>query len=373
MAEKVDFLLASLRGQPPPEAPEAAFGPSAAPSEDALAPMRSKIEELERRLQEMASPPAPAEGEEAPPEPPKPPTELALFLHTRVELLEKRLELAQQEALRSSLILREREDAQRKAQSEVEDLFRSIREQERSARFDRRLREEHSAVRGKVEELEARLAMAQLRMIPASEVLAFLEKEEGLAQLKERLKEQLSRIENAAPSEAPCPQGPGEAEERPGHAGPPPVSAGPGPARTFQPLEIPGLSIVIGRMADLERRLDDSEKARERERQGRLLWENNILHALREAPERWKRAGGPELLVEAALESLVESLKKRDEIDREMTRTLETLRQEPPGSGQEPILRARLAELRKGMEDLQPEFEKKLAVVNAWLEKNKTR
>ncbi|MEK9144319.1 MAG: hypothetical protein AAB339_01770, partial [Elusimicrobiota bacterium] len=153
----------------------------------------------------------------------------------------------------------------------------------------------------------------------------------------------------------------------------PTAGAGPGPARSFPSLEIPGLSIVIGRMADLERRLDDSEKARERERQGRLLWENNILHALREAPERWKRAGGPELLVEASLESLVESLKKRDELDLEMTRTLEALRAEPPGSDQEPLLRAKLAQLRKAMEDLQPEFDKKLAVVNAWLEKNKTR
>ncbi|MEK7656635.1 MAG: hypothetical protein AAB412_02675, partial [Elusimicrobiota bacterium] len=227
MAEKVDFLLASLRGQPPPEAPpeEGDFTSAAAPSEDALAPMRAKIEELERKLAEAASPPAPAEGEEAAPQPPQAPTELALFLHTRVELLEKRLELAQQEALRANLILREREDAQRKAQTEVEDLFRGIREQERAARFDRRLREDHSTVRGKVEELEARLAMAQLRMIPASEVLAFLEKEEGLERLKERLKEQLSRIENAAPLEAPVP----EAEERPGHARPPPGSPGPGP------------------------------------------------------------------------------------------------------------------------------------------------
>ena len=235
MAEKVDFLLASLRGQPPPEAPpeEGDFTSAAAPSEDALAPMRAKIEELERKLAEAASPPAPAEGEEAAPQPPQAPTELALFLHTRVELLEKRLELAQQEALRANLILREREDAQRKAQTEVEDLFRGIREQERAARFDRRLREDHSTVRGKVEELEARLAMAQLRMIPASEVLAFLEKEEGLERLKERLKEQLSRIENAAPLEAPVP----EAEERPGPARPPPGTTGPGPARTVAPWE----------------------------------------------------------------------------------------------------------------------------------------
>lgn len=372
MAEKVDFLLAALRGQPPPEAPPPEAGAVPSVSEDALAPMRSRIEELERRLQELASPPAPAEGEEPPPEPPKPPTELALFLHTRVELLEKRLELAQQESLRANLILREREEAQRKAQAEVEDLFKSIREAERAARFDRRLREEHSTVRGKVEELEARLAMAQARMLPAEEVLRFLETEEGLERLKERLKEQLSRIENAAPSEAPAPQG-SEAEERPGHAGPPPVSTGPGQARTFAPLEIPGLSIVIGRMADLERRLEDAEKGRESERQARLRWENDILHALRESPERWRRAGGPELLVEAALESLVESLKKRDELDRELTHTLEALRAEPPGSEREPLLRARLAELRKGMEDLQPEFEKKLALVNAWLEKNKTK
>ena len=75
--------------------------------------------------------------EPPPPEPPQAPTELTLFLQTKMELLEKKLELAQQESLRSNLLLREREQAQRKAQTEVEDLFRSIREQQRAANYDK--------------------------------------------------------------------------------------------------------------------------------------------------------------------------------------------------------------------------------------------
>ena len=188
MAEKTESLLAALRGLPPPEAPPAADAAAApAATEEQLAPLRSKIDELERKLAEMAAPPPPAEEELTPPEPPKPPTELTLFLHTRVELLERRLELAQQEALRANLVLREREEAQRKAQKEVEELFKTLREQERTARFDKRLREQTAATQARVEDMGARLAMAELKMIPAEEVLAWLEKEGSLEAVRERL------------------------------------------------------------------------------------------------------------------------------------------------------------------------------------------
>ncbi|MBI5244565.1 MAG: hypothetical protein HY922_12935 [Elusimicrobia bacterium] len=371
MAEKVDFLLASLRGQPPPEAPPSVEAQAAAAaSEEQLAPLRSKVEELERKLAELSAPPAPPEGAEAPAEPPKPPTELMMFLHTRMELLERRLELAQQEALRANLVLREREEAQKKAQGEVEELFRSIREQERSARFDRRLREQYSATHSRVEELEARLAMAQLRMVPADEVLRSIEREEGLGELRSRLKEQLSRMSGGepsvgAPAPAPPPAPPAGAPDRP--EGP----ARPAQDAPFNYSELPPLSIVTAKIADLELRLAEAEKAREKERQSRLLWENNVLQALRQSSGRWQKAGGAGLLVEATLESMVELLKKRDLLAGETAQILDRLRSEPPGSGEEPLLRARLAELRKSIEELQGELDKKMAIVNAWTERNK--
>ena len=292
-------------------------------------------------------------------EPPKPPTELVLFLQTRMELLERRLEMAQQEALRANLVLREREEAQKKAQGEVEELFRSIREQERAARFDRKLRESHSATQSRAEELEARLAMAQLRMVPADEVLGCLEREEELAQLKERLRAQLAG--------ASSPPAPGTGSE------PSPLEEGSRPAGAppAQDAELPALSVVMARVADLELRLEEAQKARQKEREARLLWENNILSALRQSSSRWQQGGGAGLLVEATLESMVDLIQKRDGFAVETAKILDQLAQEPPGSEQTPLLRARLAELQKAVEDVQPELDKNMAVINAWVERDK--
>jgi hypothetical protein len=349
MTEKVDFLLAALRGQPPPSEGQAA-------AEEQMAPLRSKIEELERKLSEMAAPKA-EEGAAADLEPPKPPTELVLFLQTRMDLLERRLEMAQQEALRANLVLREREEAQKKAQGEVEELFRSIREQERAARFDRKLREGYSATQSRVEELQARLAMAQLRMVPAEDVLSCLSREEGLAELRERIQTQLSSASSPHPPEAalvPCPE-----PSQPSRGAP------------DKDAELPALSVVMARMADLELRLEEAQKARQKEREGRLLWENNILSALRQSSSRWQQGGGAGLLVEATLESMVDLIQKRDGFAAETAKILDQLAQEPSGSEQAPLLRARLAELQKAAEDVQPELDKKLAIINAWIERDK--
>ena len=351
MAEKVDFLLAALRGQPPPSEGQAA-------AEEQMAPLRSKIEELERKLSEMAAPKV-EEGAAADLEPPKPPTELVLFLQTRMDLLERRLEMAQQEALRANLVLREREEAQKKAQGEVEELFRSIREQERAARFDRKLREGYSATQSRVEELQARLAMAQLRMVPAEDVLSCLSREEGLAELRERIQTQLSSASSPHPPEAEAAPVPSPEPSQPSRGAP------------DKDAELPALSVVMARMADLELRLEEAQKARQKEREGRLLWENNILSALRQSSSRWQQGGGAGLLVEATLESMVDLIQKRDGFAAETAKILDQLAQEPPGSEQTPLLRARLAELQKAAEDVQPELDKKLAIINAWIERDK--
>ena len=127
----------------------------------------------------------------------------------------------------------------------------------------------------------------------------------------------------------------------------------------------------MARMADLELRLEEAQKARQKEREGRLLWENNILSALRQSSSRWQQGGGAGLLVEATLESMVDLIQKRDGFAAETAKILDQLAQEPPSSEQAPLLRARLVELQKAAEDVQPELDKKLAIINAWIERDK--
>ncbi|TPW21737.1 MAG: hypothetical protein FD126_381, partial [Elusimicrobia bacterium] len=195
---KVDRLLAQLRGEtlpeeaPPPDMP--AEGGSAPVASGEFEALKSKLAELEQKMGQMGAPPPmdmpmeppleevpPAAAFEPPPTPPTAPSELTLFMQTRMELLERKLDLAQQEALRAGLMLREREEAQRRAASEVEDLFHSMREAQRAASYDKTLREHLTAAEARAKELEARLSMAELKMVPAEDVLRFVETEEGRA------------------------------------------------------------------------------------------------------------------------------------------------------------------------------------------------
>lgn len=360
---KVDKLLATLRGETPPEEapPEAApeGGAAAVPSAEFEA-LKSKIAELEEKLAQMAAPPPmempaeappeevpPALPPEPPPVPPAAPTELTLFLQTRMELLERKLDLAQQEALRAGLLLREREEAQRKAQGEVEDLFRSMREAQRAASYDKAVREHAAAAEARAKELEARLAMAELRMVPAEEVLRFLETEEGRAELARRIGEQAARAAEAPPPPA-APQG----------ATLPPAG-GPVPFET--------LAAVLGRVSDLERRLEESERERVRQADERRRWEESVAASLSNAAGRFARAGGPQLLVEAALEAVVDSVRKRDELQRELSAAVSALQDEPPGSERGAELRGTLALKHKAMAELQADIDKQLALVRAWV------
>lgn len=348
MSEKTRSLLSALRGAPSPGGGPAS--PEGVPENSGA--LAQRIAELERRLQEMqavsssAEDPAPGSGD------------VVQFLETRMALLEKKLEIAQQEALRATVLLREREDAQRKAQREVEDLFRDIREQQRAAQWDRSLREQYSSALARARELEARLALAELRMIPAEDVLRALESEEGRAELERRLRAQLERAAQEAGGPPPEQAPGGEAPEAP-------------PAPPVPPPPLPPLAVVMGRVADLERRLEEAKRERDAERERRKAWERDILQELGSVRSRWRKSGGPEALVEAALESMVDSLRRRDAAAEELSRLAAALRDEPPDSGRTPELKAGLARNQELMKALQEDIDKQMALVQAWMEQGK--
>jgi hypothetical protein len=413
---KVENLLATLRGEEPePEAPppmaEGGGGVvSAEAVQEAVAPLEARIAELEQRIVESQAPPpmedapaleevppmedAPPALEDAPPpsleppaEPPAAPTELVMFLQTKMELLEKKLDIAQQEALRANLVLREREQAQHKAQREVEDLFRGIREAQRAQNFDRTLRDHYSSALLRVRELERRLALAQLRMIPAEDVLAHMSDEESRQTLAGRIREQLDELERktsgeAAESEAepagegapepPSPERIMEADAevagdrgRAGFESPPPVSP-PAPE-----ADLPQIAVLLGRITDLENRLEEAQEARSREADARRHWEENILDALKSTRRQWQKAGGPELLVESALETMTDSLQARDALQTEMNGLVASIGDQPPDSPETAVLRSKLAECRARMDSLQDKLGKQMAIVQAWVKRSR--
>ncbi|MEE8425062.1 MAG: hypothetical protein V3S11_04505 [Elusimicrobiota bacterium] len=397
MADKVDNLLAALRGEAPPEpqpAPAAAFVDSGAgaAAEQVTAVLGEKFAALEQKLDDMASAQKPAEPEGPPP--PQAPTELTLWLQTRIELMEKKLEMAQHEALRANILLREREQAQRKAQREVEDLFISIREQKRSASFDRELREHYSAAQARVRDLEERLTLAQLRMVPAEDVLLQMATDEGRNLLEEQLRVQLAKAGKAAAPAAPesepsvlppAPPAP-ESVELPADPAAPPAPptpemlsqastdpAPPAPAARPPEADVVGqrTAALLGRILDLEHRLDESERLRRKDIDERVRREEDILNAMKQTRRQWQKSGGPDVLVEAALETMVDSLKERDKLQEEMSNIVAALQDEPPDSQKRPQLRARLSECQERMTGMQDKLDKQLALVQAWIERNK--
>lgn len=337
---KASSFLSSLRGVSAQSNP--------APAEDMVRPLLSRIEILERRLQEMAK------SLEAPEEagPPEPPTELMIYLQTRMELLERKLQAAQEEALRANLLLREREEAQRKAQKEVEDLFRSMREQSRATQWDSALRGEFAAAQKRIHELETRLQQMQLQAMPAQEILSFLNKEGGQAELEARLRQQLEKMQAAGMGE---------------QASTPPAPPSVGQPQSQAP-DSSGLAVVFGRVADLERQLEQAQKDRDEEKARRIIWEKDILTAITQSPAKWQRSGGAQLVVEAALESLVQTLKERDRLAEEMAAGVEQLKSEPPDSPEIAALGGRLAIAQDKMQKLQENLDKQMSIVQAWLQ-----
>jgi hypothetical protein len=158
---------------------------SSRPWEGALEALGSRIDALEKGL---------AERPET--ESPRPPGDLALYFQARLELLEQRLLLSQQEAARANTSLKEREEAQQKARLEVERFFESMSAREKAGN----------------EELRARLAMAEIRLLPADEVLACLRREGVSEALLERLRSNFPALRGEA---SPAPRPPAFEERGP--------------------------------------------------------------------------------------------------------------------------------------------------------------
>lgn len=323
--QKASSFLSSLKGGAAP----AAAGPAA--SSDAVNALNAKLAALEKKLDEIAKASLPpGEGD-----PPKPPTELAMFLQSKLDLVESRYQTAQAEALRANLLLREREEAQRKAQKEVEQLFRSIREQTRSSAWDAQLRQ-------RLLQLEEQLRRVSSGSIPAEEVLAALENDDLKLQLEKRVRE---KILGAPGAPAPAPQAPS----------------------TEDPSMVAAL---VGRLADVEQRLEAALKERDEERDRRRAWEAQLAGQV--GGERvFDRAGGKQLLVEAALESSVEAFRAREELTLKLQALLKRIEAEPPQSPALFGLRAQLADLQKRMEQVQAALDKNVALVQSWVRQTK--
>ena len=305
--KKAASFLASLRGG----ARGAAGGAAAAggaPPEELVRPLQRRVDELEKRVQDVLKAAAgPEEGE-----PPRAPTELMMYIHARTELLERKLQEAQAEALRANLLLHERETAQRQAQKEVEDLFRTIKEHERAARYDGALREQLSSAQKKIAELEQKVGGGAL------------------------------------PSSAP-PSPPTEAQL----------------ATTVRDVDSMALLVLTAKLADLERELEAARRERDEERARRTRWERETAATLAQA--HWKKPTNIELTVEAALETMALALREREDTERELKEAMAQAESQPPEAGPDPVLRARITGAQERLDRLSRTLDEQMHLVQAWI------
>ncbi|MFH1619424.1 MAG: hypothetical protein ABIG11_05915 [bacterium] len=142
---KEDSIFSALKPQPP--------APPPAPAE-ASRTLKAKIEEPGNKLKKVQEI---KEWEEKqarnPPSSPES-SEMTGFLKAKVEDLEKKLFNLQEKALASAMELKSREEAQREARRESEDMLRTIRANQHSAEFDRYLREHMGRLEDRLKELE---------------------------------------------------------------------------------------------------------------------------------------------------------------------------------------------------------------------------
>ena len=367
--KKATAFLARLRGEV--SVPEASG--KQGPQETEIA----RLTEMERRLEALAqrleSPPAPPHTQAQP----HPPTEIMLYLQTRTELLEQKLRTTQEDALRSGILLREREEAQRQARTEMDELFRSIRERNRAEIWDAQLRQEFLVAQDKIDELQTQLRTMERISIPAREVLRLWETEEGRSELERRLRASVEAAGAPSSSAAPAPPVAMPAmTERPT---PEVLAEGlvppqPTPPKADAALSAEGavespraLAILMGRLADLERRLHETEAERDTEKARRLTWEKNMLTGLLREPDRWHGRPGAEVVVEAAMESLMSALKERDTLAGEISGLVGRIQQEPLDSPELRRLRGSLNEAERKMDEIQTALQRHMSVVQAWL------
>jgi tetrahydromethanopterin S-methyltransferase subunit G len=310
--KKAASFLASLRG-----GARGAVGGGAAgggpPPEELVRPLQRRVDELEKRVQDVLKAAAgPEEGEA-----PRAPTELMMYIHARTELLERKLQEAQAEALRANLLLHERETAQRQAQKEVEELFRTIKEHERSARYDAALRDQLCAAQQRLAELEQKVEGGQ-----------------------------------AAPGAAPAPPDPALRA----------AAAGGG-------VDSMALLVLTAKLADLERELEAARRERDSERARRTKWERETAATFSQA--HWKKPTGVELTVEAALETMALALREREEAEGELKEALAQAQARPPESPSDPVLRARITGAQERLDRLSRTLDQQLHLVQAWIAGNK--
>ena len=343
---KAASFLASLKSGPRPGGLGAGVSAGGAVPEELFRPMQRRIDELEKRVQEALKAAAgPDEGE-----PPRPPTELMMYIHARTELLERKLQEAQAEALRANLLLHEREAAQRKAQKEVEDLFRTIKDQQRAASYDAGLREQVSSAQRRIAELEARLGQAELGAIPAEQVLAAFKDADAAEALRREAEERVRRAQGGPPA------APNEAQR----------------ADALHPSVDSGTLLVLtARISDLERELEAARRERDEERGRRAKWERETAASFAQARERWKRPAGVDITVEAALETMTLALREREEVEAELKGALEQAQAEPPGAPVDPVVRARITGAQERLEALQKTLDQQLNLVQAWIEQSR--
>lgn len=348
--EKASSFLASLKAGNSGGGGGGLFGGGAAASSPAPAAspdLLNRIAELEKKLADVAKAALPPEEGE----PPKPPTELMLFLQQRVSVLEEKLAAAHEEAVRANLMLREREEAQRRAQKEVEELFRSIREHTRAGQWDARLREELKSSQDRLHELERRLS----GMVPADEILLLWNDVEGRAQLEKRLKEKAEALLAVKKAEA--------AQQKDPAAPPAPPS---------EYTDAKTVAILMGRLADLEGRLQAAETERDQEKARRLMWEKQIMEDVVKDAKAFERSGDSKLVVEAALENAAAAVRERDALAAEMGALLKRIQSEPYDSSELPSLRAQLSMAQARMQQLQESLAKHAALVQVWLRDKKS-
>ncbi|MBI4349155.1 MAG: hypothetical protein HY553_20120 [Elusimicrobia bacterium] len=327
--------------------------PAPAP-EETMRPLQRRIDELEKKLAEVSKATLPPEEGEAP----RPPTELMMYIHARTELLERKLQEAQSEALRANMLLSERERAQREAQREVEQMFRTMQEQTRAVRYDAALREQVGSAQQRILELEAKLREAELRALPVEAVAQALRDTEAMELLRREIEERVRRIRAA------------EAGSAPGGETPP---APPGPATQAHDIasDTGTVLMLTAKIAELEQSLEKAREERDEERKRRAEWERDIVANFSQANERWRKGGGAEVAVEAALETMALALRERDAAEDELKDALDRAQAQPPGAEPDPVLRSRITGAQKRLEELQGALEKQLALVQAWIAQSK--
>lgn len=159
-AEQGESLFAALKpAEPLPRDDK----PAVLAYEDTINLLRAKVEELERKLEAASKAQENASRQKSGEPKPLPPNqELIAFFKSRMEELEKKLYGVQEKALYATLELKNREESQKEARKESEEILRAIREQQRSE-HDRRLKERLEKADARIEELEKRLLEVSLR------------------------------------------------------------------------------------------------------------------------------------------------------------------------------------------------------------------